>query len=57
VAAGACPSAMTRAASPIRGAVSDAGGMLARAMLPVPVAEPMSGYFALPRPPLRDLTA
>jgi dolichol-phosphate mannosyltransferase len=35
--------------SPIRRAVSDAGGALARALLPVRVADPMSGFFMLPR--------
>lgn len=35
--------------SPARRAVSGAGGALARAMLPVPLADPMSGFFALPR--------
>ena len=41
--------------SPLRRAVSEAGGALARAMLPVPVADPMSGFFALPRPLLEEL--
>jgi dolichol-phosphate mannosyltransferase len=36
--------------SPVRRAVSEAGGALAQAMLPVPLADPMSGFFALPRP-------
>ena len=35
--------------SPVRRKVSDAGGLLARRLLPVPVADPMSGFFALPR--------
>ena len=41
--------------SPMRRAVSEAGGALARAMLPVPLADPMSGFFALPRPLLEEL--
>ena len=36
--------------SPIRKMVSDGGAALARAALPVPVADPMSGYFMMPRP-------
>jgi dolichol-phosphate mannosyltransferase len=32
-----------------RAAVSDMGGKLARMMLPVPVSDPMSGFFMLPR--------
>lgn len=36
--------------SPARRAVSDLGGALARALLPVRVADPMSGFFMLPRP-------
>ncbi len=36
--------------SPIRRMVSDAGTALARRVLPVPVADPMSGFFMLPRP-------
>lgn len=35
--------------SPIRKMVSDAGGALARALLPSKVADPMSGFFMLPR--------
>lgn len=41
--------------SPVRRAVSEAGGGLARAMLPVQLADPMSGFFALPRPLLEEL--
>ena len=41
--------------SPVRRAVSEAGGALARAVLPVPLADPMSGFFALPRPLLEEL--
>ncbi len=41
--------------SPLRRAVSEAGGALARAMLPVPLADPMSGFFALPRPLLEEM--
>jgi dolichol-phosphate mannosyltransferase len=36
--------------SPIRRAVSDLGGAMSRAVLPVPVADPMSGFFMMPRP-------
>ncbi|MDB5370738.1 MAG: dolichol monophosphate mannose synthase [Roseomonas sp.] len=36
--------------SPLRRRISDGGTALARAVLPVPVADPMSGYFMLPRP-------
>ena len=36
--------------SPIRRRVSDAGTNLARRALPVAVADPMSGFFMLPRP-------
>jgi dolichol-phosphate mannosyltransferase len=35
--------------SAARGALSDAGTRLAQALLPVPVADPMSGYFLLRR--------
>ena len=35
--------------SAARGALSDAGTRLARALLPVPVADPMSGFFLLRR--------
>jgi dolichol-phosphate mannosyltransferase len=35
--------------SPLRRMVSDAGAALANAALPVKVADPMSGFFALPR--------
>lgn len=35
--------------SPLRRMISDAGIRLARAMLPTPVADPMSGFFMLPR--------
>lgn len=41
--------------SPVRRLVSDAGAALANAALPVKVADPMSGYFALPRPLFEDL--
>ena len=41
--------------SPFRRAVSEAGGKLAQAMLPVPLADPMSGFFALPRPLLEEV--
>jgi dolichol-phosphate mannosyltransferase len=41
--------------SPVRRAVSEAGGSLARALLPVPLADPMSGFFALPRPLLEGV--
>jgi dolichol-phosphate mannosyltransferase len=41
--------------SPVRRAVSEAGVALARTMLPVPLADPMSGFFALPRPLLEEL--
>lgn len=41
--------------SPVRRAVSEAGGALARAALPVPLADPMSGFFALPRPLLEEV--
>ncbi|HYF09071.1 MAG TPA: glycosyltransferase family 2 protein, partial [Acetobacteraceae bacterium] len=35
--------------SPLRRMVSDGGASLARAALPVPVQDPMSGFFMLPR--------
>lgn len=35
--------------SPIRKRISDGGAALARAALPSPVADPMSGYFMVPR--------
>ena len=41
--------------SPVRRAVSEAGVTLARTLLPVPLADPMSGFFALPRPLLEEL--
>jgi dolichol-phosphate mannosyltransferase len=41
--------------SPVRRAVSEAGVTLARTMLPVPLADPMSGFFALPRPLMEEL--
>ena len=41
--------------SPIRRMVSDAGAAMANAALPVHVADPMSGYFALPRPIFEEL--
>jgi dolichol-phosphate mannosyltransferase len=41
--------------SPIRRAVSDLGGALSRAVLPVPVADPMSGFFMLPRPLFEEI--
>jgi len=41
--------------SPLRRAVSGAGGALARALLPVRVADPMSGFFMLPRPLAEEL--
>ena len=41
--------------SPVRRAVSEAGVALARTMLPVPLADPMSGFFALPRPLMEEL--
>jgi dolichol-phosphate mannosyltransferase len=42
--------------SPIRRAVSDLGGTLSRAVLPVPVADPMSGFFMLPRPLFEEIS-
>ncbi len=39
--------------SPLRRAVSEAGGAMARALLPVPLADPMSGFFAQTRHALR----
>ena len=41
--------------SPLRRAVSQAGGALAQALLPVRVADPMSGFFMLPRPLAEEL--
>jgi dolichol-phosphate mannosyltransferase len=41
--------------SPIRRLVSDGGAALANAALPVKVADPMSGFFAMPRPLFDDL--
>jgi len=41
--------------SPVRRLVSDAGAVLANAALPVKVADPMSGFFALPRPLLEEI--
>lgn len=35
--------------SPLRKKISDGGAALARAALPAPVADPMSGYFMMPR--------
>ena len=39
--------------SPLRRAVSEAGGAMARALLPVPLADPMSGFSAQTRHALR----
>jgi dolichol-phosphate mannosyltransferase len=41
--------------SPIRRMVSDGGAALANATLPVKVGDPMSGYFALPRPLFEEI--
>lgn len=41
--------------SPIRRMVSDGGAALANAALPVKVGDPMSGFFALPRPLFEEL--
>ena len=41
--------------SPIRRMVSDGGAALARAALPVRVEDPMSGFFALPRPLVEEM--
>jgi dolichol-phosphate mannosyltransferase len=41
--------------SPLRRGVSRAGAALARALLPVRVADPMSGFFMLPRPLAEEL--
>ncbi|MBR0652279.1 glycosyltransferase family 2 protein [Roseomonas terrae] len=41
--------------SPVRRMVSDGGAALANAALPVKVGDPMSGFFALPRPIFDDL--
>lgn len=40
---------------PLRRAVSDAGSALARALLPVRVEDPMSGFFMLPRPLFEEI--
>ena len=47
--------AMGQGLSPIRRMVSDGGAALANAALPVKVADPMSGFFALPRALFEDL--
>lgn len=41
--------------SPLRQRISEGGTALARAMLPVRVEDPMSGYFMLPRPIFEEL--
>ena len=41
--------------SPVRRLVSDGGAALANAALPVRVADPMSGFFALPRPLFEEI--
>ncbi len=41
--------AMGQGLSPVRRMVSDGGAALANAALPVKVADPMSGFFAMPR--------
>jgi dolichol-phosphate mannosyltransferase len=41
--------------SAARGALSEAGARLARALLPVPVADPMSGFFLLRREMVEEL--
>ena len=41
--------------SPLRRRISEGGTALARAMLPVRVEDPMSGYFMLPRPIFEEL--
>jgi dolichol-phosphate mannosyltransferase len=41
--------------SAVRAGLSDLGGTLARAILPVKVADPMSGFFMLPRPLFEEL--
>jgi dolichol-phosphate mannosyltransferase len=41
--------------SPLRRLISDAGAALANAALPVKVADPMSGFFALPRPLFEEI--
>lgn len=46
---------MGQGLSPIRRMVSDAGAAMANAALPVRVADPMSGFFALPRPIFEEL--
>ena len=47
--------AMGEGLSPIRRLVSDGGAALANAALPVKVSDPMSGFFALPRPLFEEL--
>lgn len=47
--------AMGEGLSPIRRLVSDGGAALANAALPVKVGDPMSGFFALPRPLFEEL--
>jgi dolichol-phosphate mannosyltransferase len=41
--------------SPLRRVVSDGGAALANAALPVKVSDPMSGFFALPRPLFEEI--
>jgi dolichol-phosphate mannosyltransferase len=41
--------------SRLRARLSDGGAAMARAFLPVPVADPMSGFFMLPRPLLEEI--
>jgi dolichol-phosphate mannosyltransferase len=41
--------------SPVRQRISEGGTALARAMLPVRVEDPMSGFFMLPRPIFEEL--
>jgi dolichol-phosphate mannosyltransferase len=41
--------------SPLRRIVSDGGAAMANAALPVRVSDPMSGFFALPRPIFEEL--
>jgi len=47
--------AMGEGLSPVRRLVSDGGAALANAALPVRVADPMSGFFALPRPLFEEI--
>jgi dolichol-phosphate mannosyltransferase len=47
--------AMGEGLSPVRRLVSDGGAALANAALPVKVSDPMSGFFALPRPLFEEL--